>query len=144
MRDIDQTKQNLEGGPEVSPGAEPAGAPERKPNPIYHGGVKERKGKSFSTQALATIRTDLDLTVENFARLLGLSFMTVYNWEKGEGMVEVADIQARILTVLTQMTVHHPDLAWADDVSRAVNKAGGLYGLHKLLNHYFRVANAQK
>ena len=110
----------------------------RKPPPPYHGSIKERKGKTFSTTELEQIRSDLDLTVEDFARLLGLSFMTVYNWEKGAGMVEVSDIQARILTVLSLLTTHKPDMKWAEDVGRAVTKQGGLYGLYRLLGHYYQ------
>lgn len=106
--------------------------------PMYHGGLKERKGKVFPAKTLEQMRTDLDLTVEDFARLLGLSFMAVYNWERGGGMVEVSDLQSRILTALNHMTVAHPDLYWADDVGKAVVNQGGLYGLHKLLTHYYR------
>lgn len=104
----------------------------------YHSGIKERKGKVFTTKALDQMRADLDVSVEDFARLLGLSFMTVYNWEKSDGSIEVSDLQGRILTVLNHLCIHNPDLLWADDVRGAVTKQGGLYGLHKLLTHYYR------
>lgn len=103
----------------------------------YHGGIKERKGKVFTSKSLDQMRADLDVGVDDFARLLGLSFMTVYNWEKIDGGIEVSDLQGRILTVLQHLCAHNPDLAWADDVKGAITKQGGLYGLHKLLTHYY-------
>lgn len=114
------------------------GVPEATRKPAYHGGLKERKGKAFPAKTLEQMRTDLDLTVEDFSRLLGVNFTTVYNWERAGGMVEVFDLQSRILTAINHLTVANPDLFWADDVGKAVANQGGFYGLHKLLTHYYR------
>jgi DNA-binding transcriptional regulator YiaG len=115
------------------------------PPKTYQGAARERKGKSFDVSVLTDLRGALDVGVDDFSRLIGIDFNSIYKWESArEGTVEIPHSPARIVTLLLQLCERLPDLRWADDVRQSIAKRGGTFGLHRLLVHYFRSLGLDK
>lgn len=54
--------------------------------------AKIEAGKSFSAQAVRKDRARLQLSAADYATLVGVSMLTVYNWEKGRSQARAKQV----------------------------------------------------
>jgi DNA-binding transcriptional regulator YiaG len=57
---------------------------------------KKAQGARFSPAGVLSHRTKLGLSAENFGKLIGVSGLTVYNWEKGKSRPRAKQLAALV------------------------------------------------
>ena len=61
-----------------------------KPAPVESSGVSRR----FSPSMVKKHRAKLELSAANYAELVGVSLITIYNWEKGKSRPQAAQLES--------------------------------------------------
>lgn len=59
-----------------------------------HAAPEEAEGVRFSPKWLASDRKRLGISAKDYARLVGVSMLTIYNWEKGKSKPRAKQIAA--------------------------------------------------
>jgi len=81
---------------------------------------------------ITALRTSLDISVTDFAKLVGVHPSTLYRWE-GQDVCKADPLQIALLTVL-QEQVQTQDKLWRARLREIVQIQGLLPGLHFLLD----------